>query len=71
MSDPTYAIPTDMTGDMGEAMLQKLTTDQAKLITGLVDIQKTPLQGTVDTRTQIATELRKFLSGVPPTKPPS
>jgi hypothetical protein len=28
MSDPTYAIPTNMTGDMGEALLQKLTTDQ-------------------------------------------
>ena len=27
MSDPTYAIPTNMTGDMGEAMLQKLDTE--------------------------------------------
>ena len=34
MSDPTYAIPTNLTGDMGEAMLQKLNTDQAQLITG-------------------------------------
>ena len=63
MSDPTYAIPTSMTGDMGEAMLQKLDADQAKLITGLVETQKTPLNGIVAIRTQISTELRKFKDG--------
>jgi phosphatidylethanolamine-binding protein (PEBP) family uncharacterized protein len=63
MSDPTYAIPTNLTGDLGETMLQKLTADQAQLITGLVDIQKPSLQGIVAIRTQIATELRKFLTG--------
>jgi hypothetical protein len=63
MSDPTYAIPTNMTGDMGEAMLQKLDTNQAQLITGLVDVQKPSLQGIVDTRRAVSTELRKFLAG--------
>jgi hypothetical protein len=63
MSDPTYAIPTNLTGDLGEVMLQKLTPDQAALITGLVDAQKTSLQGIVDTRTQVSTELRKFKDG--------
>ena len=63
MSDPTYAIPTNMTGDMGEAMLQKLDTNQAQLITGLVDVQKPSLQSIVDTRRAVATELRKFLAG--------
>ena len=63
MSDPTYAIPTNLTGDMGEAMLQKLNTNQAQLITGLVDSQKPSLQGIVDTRQAIATELRKFKDG--------
>ena len=63
MSDPTYAIPTNLTGDLGESMLQKLTPDQAKLVTSLVDLQKTPLQRIVDTRTQISTELRKFKDG--------
>ncbi len=63
MSDPTYAIPTNMTGDMGEALLQKLSIDQAKQITGLVDIQKSSLQGIVETRRAVATELRKFLAG--------
>jgi hypothetical protein len=63
MSDSTYAIPTNLTGDMGENMLKTLTSDQAQLITGLVDIQKPSLQGIVDTRRQISTELRKFKDG--------
>jgi hypothetical protein len=63
MSDPTYAIPTNMTGDLGDQMLSTLNTDQAKLITGLVDVQKPSLMGIVDTRKKISTELRKFLAG--------
>jgi hypothetical protein len=63
MSNSSYAIPTNMTGDMGEAMLKILTPDQAKLITGLVDIQKPSLQGIVDTRREISSELRKFKDG--------
>ncbi len=63
MSDPTYAIPTNMTSDMGATMLQKLTTDQAQLITSLVDTEKPSLQNIVDTRRVVATELRKFLAG--------
>jgi hypothetical protein len=63
MSDPTYSIPTNLTGDLGETMLQKLNADQAQLITGLVTTQKTPLQAMVDTRRAISVELRKFLSG--------
>jgi Raf kinase inhibitor-like YbhB/YbcL family protein len=63
MSDPTFAIPTDMTGDLGEMMLQKLTPDQSKLVTGLVDTQKPSLLGIVNTRRAISTELRKFMTG--------
>ena len=63
MSDPTYSIPTNLTGDLGETMLQKLTPDQAQLITSLVTTGKTPLQGMVDTRRAISVELRKFLAG--------
>jgi hypothetical protein len=63
MSDSTYAIPTNLTGDMGENMLKMMTPDQAQLITGLVDIQKPSLQGIVDTRRQISTELRKLKDG--------
>jgi phosphatidylethanolamine-binding protein (PEBP) family uncharacterized protein len=63
MSDPTYSIPTNLTSDLGEIMLQKLNSDQAQLITGLVDIQKPALQGIVSLRRQISIELRKFLAG--------
>jgi hypothetical protein len=63
MSDPTYAIPTNLTGDLGETMLNTLNADQAKLITGLVDIQKPYLMGMVDAREQISVELRKFKDG--------
>lgn len=63
MSDPTYSIPTNLTGDLGQTMLDKLTPDQSQLITSLVTTQKTPLQGMVDTRRAISVELRKFLSG--------
>lgn len=63
MSDPTYAIPTNLTGDMGETMLNVLTPDQSQLISGLVDVQKPSLLGIVETREQISTELRKFLAG--------
>ncbi|MEI7845078.1 MAG: hypothetical protein WCK35_04655 [Chloroflexota bacterium] len=63
MSDPTYAIPTNLTGDLGQTMLDKLTPNQAQLITSLVTTGKPPLLGLVDARTQISTELRKFLTG--------
>ena len=63
MSDPSYAIPTDLTGNVGEAMLEVLAPDQSQLITSLVDIQKPSLLGIVDIREQISIELRKFLAG--------
>ena len=63
MSDPTYSIPTNLTGDLGELMLSKLTSDQASLITSLVDIQKPALDGIVSSREQISLELRKFKDG--------
>jgi hypothetical protein len=63
MSDPSYAIPTNLTGDLGDQMLSTLTSNQAQLITGLVDVQKPSLLGIVDTRRQISVELRKFLAG--------
>lgn len=63
MSDPSYAIPTNLTGEMGDAMLGVLTSGQAQQINSLVDIQKPSLLGIVDTREQISRELRKFMSG--------
>ncbi len=81
MSDPTYSIPTNLTGDLGELMLSKLTSEQAGLITSLVDIQKPALDGIVSSREQVSLELRKFKesrsllncasskTAAPPTKP--
>ena len=63
MNNPTYAIPTTLTGDMGATMLKALTPDQAQQITSLVDIQKPALQGIVDVRRQISTELSKAKTG--------
>ncbi len=63
MSDSSYAIPTDLTGNMGEAMLETLAPDQSQLITDLVDVQKPSLLGIVDIREQVSIELRKFLAG--------
>ena len=63
MDDPGYAIPTDLTGEMGDAMLGTLTPDQAELITGLVDVQRPYLLEIVDTREQVSIELRKFRAG--------
>jgi phosphatidylethanolamine-binding protein (PEBP) family uncharacterized protein len=66
MSDPSYAIPTNMTGNLGDEMLATLNSDQAQLITSLVETQKLPLLGIVDIRRQVAIELRKFLEGEVP-----
>ncbi len=63
MNDSSYAIPTDITGNVGEAMLATLAPDQSQLITGLVDTQKPSLLGIVDIREQVSVELRKFLTG--------
>ncbi len=63
MSDSSYAIPTDMTGNLGDELLAKLTTEQTQRITDLVDIQKPSLLGIVETRQQVSLELRKFLAG--------
>jgi hypothetical protein len=63
MNDSSYAIPTDMTGNMGDALLSVLTADQSKLITSLVDIERPSLTGIVEVRKQVSNELRKFQEG--------
>jgi len=62
MSDPTYAIPTDMTGNLGDELLSNLESEQAKLITSLVEIHRPSLNSIVDVRRQVSIELRKFLN---------
>ena len=62
MSDPSYVIDSNLTADMGRAFLATLTSDQAELVTSLVDAQKPFLYAIVDRRTDIATQLRRFMS---------
>ena len=60
-AEPGFTIDSNLTADMGSAFIQALSTDQAALITDLVDIQRDDLNSIVDTRRDISTELRKFL----------
>ncbi len=61
--NPDYTIPSTITGDMGEAFLEALTAEQAALVTALVDRQRDWLYEIVDRRTDVATELRRFIAG--------
>jgi hypothetical protein len=63
VGNPGYNIGTNITADMGKAFIAALTAEQAQLITGLVDTQRPYLYSIVDVRTQISTELRKFMTG--------
>jgi Spy/CpxP family protein refolding chaperone len=63
VGNPGYSIGTTITGDMGAALLSKLTSAQAALITGLVDAQRADLARIVETRRAIATDLSAFKSG--------
>lgn len=63
MGNAGYSISTSLTGDSGEGFLNLLTADQREKITGLVDLQRPDLNEIVATRTAIATELRRPLSG--------
>ena len=63
MGNPDYTIPSNLTGDMGRALLETLTPDQAQLVTGLVDIQRPYLLGIVDVRREVSAQLRRFMTG--------
>jgi hypothetical protein len=63
MGNAGYSISTTLTGDSGETFLSYLTDTQRDQITGLVDLQRDDLNEIVTTRTAIATELRRALSG--------
>lgn len=63
VGNPGYNIGTNITADMGQALLDSLNPDQASLITSLVDVQRNDLTSIVDVRQQVAIELRKFAAG--------
>ena len=58
---PGFTIDSNLTANMGSDFINALSTEQASLITSLVDIQRDDLYAIVDTRRDISTELRKFL----------
>ena len=57
-----YTISESKTGDAGEAFVAMLDNVQQPLITNLVDQQRTDINGIVEKRKAISTELRKFRS---------
>jgi len=63
MGNRNYTISSRLTGDSGEAFLAALMPEQARLITGLVDAQRPALGEIVETRREIATQLRRFIDG--------
>ena len=63
MGNANYSISTTLTGDSGADFLNILNDSQRQEITGLVDLQRSDLNGIVAQRQAIATELRKALAG--------
>lgn len=58
-----YTIDESITGDKGQAFIDTLSATQKPIIINVVTTQKSSITSIVDLRRQIATELRKGLSG--------
>ncbi|MDM8528087.1 SMP-30/gluconolactonase/LRE family protein [Anaerolineales bacterium HSG24] len=58
----SFTIPSDLTAQMGADFLATLNITQSQLVTGLVDIQRDTLNDIVDTREEMSTQLRKFIT---------
>jgi hypothetical protein len=63
MGKKDYSISTTLTGDSGEDFLNTLTMVQRKNIADLIDLQRKELGEIVQTRREIAAELRRFMKG--------
>ena len=69
MGKRDFDISTAITGDSGEAFLEKvLTEEQRKHIVAILAKQRSALQETIKVRREISTELRKLLAGDTPDK---
>jgi hypothetical protein len=62
MGNPNYTIDETLTASAGQNFLAILTTAQADKVKSIVDLQRDALNELVAKRTEISTELRKFLS---------
>ena len=63
MGNPNYSIDPNLTAESGAAFLAALTADQAQTVTNLVGTQREDLYEIVDRRSDVATELRRFIAG--------
>lgn len=63
MGNEGYIIDESVTGDKGQEFINTLNSDQKNIITGIVDSQRQALNRIVESRREIAIELRKALSG--------
>ena len=63
VGNPGYSIDTTLTGNLGAALLAVLDPEQAALITGLVDQNRTSLGRIVETRRAVAAKLRVAMTG--------
>lgn len=61
MGNPNYTIDETLTASAGQNFLAILSTSQSDQIKGIVDLQRSALNELVERRTDISTELRKFL----------
>jgi len=62
MGNPDYSIPTELTGDLGDAFLSVLNASQRAIIEELVDAQRDALMEVVEVREDISVELRKLIT---------
>jgi len=63
MGNAGYTIDESITGDKGDSFIKALSSTQQSIITNIVNTQRTAINGVVDKRRAISTELRKALSG--------
>jgi len=62
MGNPNYTIDETLTSSAGQNFLAILTTAQADLVKGIVDLQRSALLELVAKREAVSSELRKFLA---------
>lgn len=62
MGNPNFTINEQLTASAGQRFLSILDASQAAVVTNLLEEQRAALYGIVDTRTEIAMQLRRFLT---------
>jgi Spy/CpxP family protein refolding chaperone len=68
MGKRDYNISLSVTGDSGKEFLGALSAIQRQHITGIIELQRQPMNEMITVRRAISSELRKFLAGETPDK---